>query len=67
MEDDKKSVTDLPYFEGDFWPKSIEKCLQNFKQKEEERKKAEAIQTAQKKAENNQESQSDDMVWVYCC
>ena len=62
MDDESKSPVNLPYFEGDFWPNQIEESIREINQEEEERKKTEAMQAAQMEAENNEESQSDDMV-----
>lgn len=58
-----KSPVNLPYFDGDYWPNQIEDSIRDVKQEEEERKKTEAIQAAQMaEAENDEESQSEDMV-----
>lgn len=36
-------VTDIPYFEGDFWPNVIEETIKELDQEEEERKACEAL------------------------
>ena len=36
------TVTDIPYFEGDFWPNVIEETIKELDQEEEERKASEA-------------------------
>lgn len=60
-----KSPVNLPYFDGDYWPNQIEDSIRDVKQEEEERKKTEAIQAAQMaEAENDEESQSEDMVYL---
>ena len=35
-------MTDIPYFEGDFWPNVIEETIKELDQEEEERKASEA-------------------------
>ena len=36
------TVTDIPYFEGDFWPNVIEETIKELDQEEEETKASEA-------------------------
>lgn len=36
------TVTEIPYFEGDFWPNVIEETIKELDQEEEERKASEA-------------------------
>eukprot|EP00794_Sanderia_malayensis_P006812 gene6812-7581_t len=45
-DDGLRSATELPYFEGDFWPNALEDCIRELDQEEEERKKTEASQAA---------------------
>ena len=40
MDDGLKCPTDLPYFEGDFWPNVLEESIKELDQEEEERQKA---------------------------
>jgi Histone acetylation protein. len=46
MEDNMVSVSELPYFEGDFWPNILEESIKELDQEEEEQKKAVAAQEA---------------------
>ncbi|XP_063706761.1 CREB-binding protein isoform X2 [Culicoides brevitarsis] len=47
MEDKLTSATELPYFEGDFWPNVLEESIKELDQEEEEkRKQAEAAEAA---------------------
>ncbi len=45
-DDGLRSATELPYFEGDFWPNALEDCIRELDQEEEERRKTEASQAA---------------------
>ena len=40
MEDGLTCATELPYFEGDFWPNVLEESIKELDQEEEERLKA---------------------------
>ena len=40
MDDGLKCATELPYFEGDFWPNVLEESIKELDQEEEERQKA---------------------------
>ena len=70
MEDEVTSATQLPYFEGDFWPSAIEDSIREIQQEEEERKKTEAQQAAALEAaaaaavssENPEESMGEETV-----
>lgn len=47
MEDKLTSATEMPYFEGDFWPNVLEESIKELDQEEEEkRKQAEAAEAA---------------------
>ncbi|XP_065324236.1 CREB-binding protein-like isoform X2 [Gordionus sp. m RMFG-2023] len=39
MEDNLQSPTDLPYFEGDFWPNALEETIKEIEQEEENKRK----------------------------
>ena len=43
LEDNLKSASELPYFEGDFWPNVLEDSIKELDQEEEERRKQEAL------------------------
>lgn len=45
-EDNLKSASELPYFEGDFWPNVLEESIKELDQEEEEKRKAEASAAA---------------------
>jgi len=62
IEDGVTSPTQLPYFEGDFWPNIIEESIREITQEEEERKKTEAAQAAQMEAENSEDNQIDMII-----
>ena len=40
MDDGITCATELPYFEGDFWPNVLEESIKELDQEEEERQKA---------------------------
>ncbi|CAF0704154.1 unnamed protein product [Brachionus calyciflorus] len=42
IENGVKTPTDIPYFEGDFWPNVLEDCIRESEQEEEKRRKEEA-------------------------
>lgn len=46
-DDGLRSATELPYFDGDFWPNALEDSIRELDQEEEERRKTEATQAAQ--------------------
>lgn len=46
MEDKLGSASDLPYFEGDFWPNVLEESIKELDQEEEEKRKQEAAEAA---------------------
>nr|XP_002156492.2 histone acetyltransferase p300 [Hydra vulgaris] len=46
IEDEITSPTQIPYFEGDYWPNAIEESIREISQEEEERRKTEAMQAA---------------------
>jgi len=39
MEDNLKSPTELPYFEGDYWPNVLEESIKELNREEEEKRK----------------------------
>lgn len=55
IEDNFKSATELPYFEGDFWPNVIEESI-----KEIDMEQQKIIQQEQQNAKLNAESNSAD-------
>uniref|UniRef100_A0A8D8R2Z9 histone acetyltransferase n=1 Tax=Cacopsylla melanoneura TaxID=428564 RepID=A0A8D8R2Z9_9HEMI len=58
MEDNMVSVSELPYFEGDFWPNILEESIKELDQEEEEQKKKEAV--AAQEAANTEILTEDD-------
>ena len=42
----KKTHTQIPYFEGDFWPNVLEESIKELDQEEEEKKKREEAEAA---------------------
>ena len=57
IDDGQTNPTQLPYFEGDFWPNIIEESIREIEQEEEERIKEEEMQNAAiEAAENTEES-----------
>lgn len=58
-----KSATDLPYFEGDFWPNVLEESIKELDQEEEEKRKreeAEAAAAEQEVTEGIEETESQN-------
>ena len=56
-DDGLRSATELPYFDGDFWPNALEDSIRELDQEEEERRKTEATQAAQ--AATNEEHEDE--------
>jgi len=46
-------VTELPYFEGDFWPNVLEDIIKEQDQEEEEKRKREEAEAAAAEAEGS--------------
>ncbi|KAJ8298017.1 hypothetical protein KUTeg_024548 [Tegillarca granosa] len=62
-DNDMKSATDLPYFEGDFWPNVLEESIKELDQEEEEKRKreeAEAAAAEQEVTEGIEETESQN-------
>ena len=51
IENNILSATDLPYFEGDFWPNVLEDSIKELEQEEEEKRKREEAEAAAAEAE----------------
>ena len=51
IENNISSATDLPYFEGDFWPNVLEDSIKELEQEEEEKRKREEAEAAAAEAE----------------
>ena len=65
LEDGITSPTQIPYFEGDYWPNAIEESIREISQEEEERRKTEAMQAAaQLGTDNCEENAVDEMVKI---
>ncbi len=60
MDDGLKCATELPYFEGDFWPNVLEESIKELDQEEEERQKA------AEKAAAAQQSTSEEVSGILC-
>lgn len=46
MENNFQDVTDMPYFEGDFWPNILEDCIKELEQEELEKRRREEEEAA---------------------
>ena len=46
IENNMKSVTEVPYFEGDFWPNVLEDSIKELEQEEEDKRKKEEVEAA---------------------
>lgn len=46
IESNLASATEVPYFEGDFWPNVIEESIKELDQEEEEKRKREEAEAA---------------------
>ena len=57
-------MTDLPYFEGDFWPNVLEDIIKELDQEEEEKRKREEAEAAQAEADaiNGQDEEESSAV-----
>lgn len=51
METGLTSATEIPYFEGDFWPNVIEESIKELDDEEEEKRKREEAEAAAAEAE----------------
>ena len=51
IENNITSATDLPYFEGDFWPNVLEDSIKELEQEEEEKRIREEAEAAAAEAE----------------
>jgi len=51
MENNINSATELPYFEGDFWPNVLEESIKELDQEEEEKRKREEAEAEAAAAE----------------
>ena len=51
IENNITSASDLPYFEGDFWPNVLEDSIKELEQEEEEKRKREEAEAAMAEAE----------------
>ena len=51
IESNLGSATEVPYFEGDFWPNVIEESIKELHQEEEEKRKREEAEAAAAEAE----------------
>jgi len=41
-----QSATEMPYFEGDFWPNILEESIKELEQEEEDKRKREEVEAA---------------------
>jgi len=46
IENNLQSVTEMPYFEGDFWPNILEESIKELEQEEEDKRKREEVEAA---------------------
>ena len=46
MENNLQSVTEMPYFEGDFWPNILEESIKEIEQEEMEQRRREEEEAA---------------------
>lgn len=54
IESNLKSATQIPYFEGDFWPNVMEESIKELDQEEEEKRKREEAEAAAAEAETQE-------------
>ncbi len=69
-DDGLRSATELPYFEGDFWPNTLEDSIRELDQEAEERRKTEATQAASATSEEHTEEvvvQFTSNLFVFAC
>lgn len=59
-EDNLTSASELPYFEGDFWPNVLEESIKELDQEEEEKRKQEANAAAAAEAAARAAAASSD-------
>lgn len=60
LENKVSSPTEIPYFDGDFWPNVLEELIKELDQEEEKRRRAEA-ELAEAEAEAELGSDDDDV------
>jgi len=46
VESNMQSATEMPYFEGDFWPNILEESIKELEQEEEDKRKREEVEAA---------------------
>jgi E1A/CREB-binding protein len=46
VDNEMASVTEMPYFEGDFWPNILEECIKEIEQEEMEKRRREEEEAA---------------------
>lgn len=46
IENNLQSATEMPYFEGDFWPNILEESIKELEQEEEDKRKREEVEAA---------------------
>lgn len=67
IENNISSATDLPYFEGDFWPNVLEDSIKELEQEEEEKRKREEAEAAAAEAEAAVTTTEGDEVSAVVC
>ena len=51
IESNLQSVSEIAYFEGDYWPNILEECIKEMEQEEEDKKRREEIEAVSMDAE----------------
>lgn len=61
IENNLTSATEMPYFEGDFWPNVLEESIKELDQEEEEKRKREEAEAAMAEQVETEMVEGDDV------
>jgi Histone acetylation protein len=70
IENNLTSATEMPYFEGDFWPNILEESIKELEQEEEEKRKREEVEaasTAEVEEPAPEKEEAGEVSYTSCC